>query len=130
MYFIDDVMHEVHAKHSGITLMGPCDETAGQLVAAMQFDDFVAVCGSLDEVKAVARTMYEYSCKWPVKLNTSMRLCTCQQLSNQASWLTLVLFGIVFPCLLCPRNATLACGSTTPATETRTLRRCWQRCIV
>jgi hypothetical protein len=24
LYFIDDLLHEVHAKHSGITLMGPC----------------------------------------------------------------------------------------------------------
>jgi hypothetical protein len=42
--------------------MGPCDEPAGQVVAAMQADDFVVVYGSLAEVQAVAATVYEYSC--------------------------------------------------------------------
>lgn len=70
LYFIDDLLHEVHAKHPGITLMGPCDEPASQVVAAMQADDFVAVCGSLAEVQAVAATVYEYSCKWRFKLNS------------------------------------------------------------
>jgi hypothetical protein len=70
LYFIDDLLHEVHAKHPGITLMGPCNEPAGKVVAAMQADDFVAVCGSLPEMQAVAATVYEYSCKWRFKLNS------------------------------------------------------------
>jgi hypothetical protein len=64
LYFIDDLLHEVHAKHPGITLLGPCGESAGQIVAAMQADDFVAVCGSVSEVQTVAATVYNYSCKW------------------------------------------------------------------
>jgi hypothetical protein len=36
----------------------------------MQADDFVAVCGSLAEVQAVAATVYEHSCKWRFKLNS------------------------------------------------------------
>ena len=71
LFFIDDLLREVHAKHPGITLLGPSDEAAGQVVAAMQADDFVAVCGSLSEVQAVAATVYEYSCKWRFKLNSS-----------------------------------------------------------
>jgi hypothetical protein len=71
LYFIDDLLHEVHAKHPGITLMSPCGESSGQVVAAMQADDFVAVCGSVSEVQAVAATVYSYCCKWRFKLNTS-----------------------------------------------------------
>jgi hypothetical protein len=87
------MLHEVHAKHPGITLMGPCDEPAGQVVAAMQADDFVAVCvcGSLAEVKAVAATVYEYSCKWRFKLNSLksavMHVSSARQPSQLMLWL-------------------------------------------
>jgi hypothetical protein len=47
----------------------PHDEPAGQVVAAMQ--PFVAVCGSLAEVQAVAATDYYYICKWRFKLHSS-----------------------------------------------------------
>jgi hypothetical protein len=60
----------MHAKHPGITLMGSCGEPAGQVVAAMQADDFAAVCGSVSEVQAVAASVYTYSCKWRFKLNS------------------------------------------------------------
>jgi hypothetical protein len=70
LLFIDDLLRDVHAKHPGVTLMGPRDEPAGQVVAAMQADDFVAVCGSLSEVQAVAATVYHYSCQWRFKLHS------------------------------------------------------------
>jgi hypothetical protein len=44
--------------------------TYTRTVAAMQADDFVAVCAFLAEVQAVAATVYGYSCKWRFKLNS------------------------------------------------------------
>jgi len=38
-------------------------------VAAMQADDFVAVCCTLEEARAVAQTVYEYGCRWHFRLN-------------------------------------------------------------
>jgi hypothetical protein len=52
------------------------------------------------------------------------------QAYSPASWLILASFGMVCLCLLYQSTATLACGSTMPATGIRTLRRCWQKCIV
>jgi hypothetical protein len=66
----DDLLREVHAKHPGVTLLGPCGEPAGEVVAAMQADDFVAVCGSLSDVQAVAMTVHDYCCTWRFRLNS------------------------------------------------------------
>jgi hypothetical protein len=57
----------VWAKHPGVTLLGP--GTSTQIVAAMQADDFVAVCDSIEEARAVAETVYQYSRKWLLRLN-------------------------------------------------------------
>jgi len=35
----------------------------------MQADDFVAVCDSIEEARAVAQTVYDYSRKWQFRLN-------------------------------------------------------------
>jgi hypothetical protein len=64
------LLQEVHAKHPGVTILGPCGEPATSVVAAMQADDFVAVCDSLQEAQAVAATVYAYSCKWRFQLNS------------------------------------------------------------
>jgi hypothetical protein len=71
LHFIDDLLTEVWQKHPGVTLLGPSDRSPARNVAAMQADDFVAVCGSLSEVQAVAQTVYEYSQKWQFRLNSS-----------------------------------------------------------
>jgi hypothetical protein len=67
LYFIDDLLREVWAKHPGVTLLGP--GTSTQIVAAMQADDFVAVFDSIEEARAVAETVYQYSRKWLFRLN-------------------------------------------------------------
>jgi hypothetical protein len=69
LYFIDDLLREVWAKHPGVTLIGPGGGTSTQVVAAMQADDFVAVCDSIEEARAVAETVYQYSMKWLFRLN-------------------------------------------------------------
>jgi hypothetical protein len=122
LYFIDDLLHEVHAKHPGITLMGPSDEPATQVVAAMQGDDFVAVCGSLAEVQAVAATVYEYSCKWRVKLNSLKSAVMHVSPARQPSQLVDSGIGWKGVAVLVV-TATWACGSTMLATGIRTLRR-------
>jgi hypothetical protein len=71
LYFVDDLLSEVWEKHPGVTLLGPCDRSPARNVAAMQADDFVAVCGSLSEVQAVAQTVHEYSLKWHFRLNSA-----------------------------------------------------------
>jgi len=70
LFFIDGLLREVSAQHPGVTLLSPMGSSAS-VVAAMQADDFVAACGSLEEVQAVARTVYAYSCKWRFRLNSS-----------------------------------------------------------
>ena len=70
LYFINDLLSEVWAKHPGITLLGPSDRSSCKAVAAMQADDFVAVCSSLEEAQAVAQTVYDYSAKWCFRLNS------------------------------------------------------------
>jgi hypothetical protein len=40
-----------------------------QVVAAMQADDFVAICHSIEEARAVAEIVYQYSRKWLFRLN-------------------------------------------------------------
>jgi hypothetical protein len=42
---------------------------AGVLLWPFQADDFIAVCGSLHEVQAVAAYVHNYSCKWRFKPN-------------------------------------------------------------
>ena len=69
LYFIDDLLREVWAKHPGVTLLGPNGGTSTQVVAAMQADDFVAVCDSIEEARAVAETVYQCSRKWHFRLN-------------------------------------------------------------
>jgi len=59
----------MYAKHPGVTLIGPGGGTSTQVVAAMQADDFVAVCDSVEEARAVAETVYQYSMKWLFRLN-------------------------------------------------------------
>lgn len=71
LYFIDDLLKEVHDKHPGITLLGPRAAPSVAVVAAMQADDFVAVCSSLAEVREVARTISEYSNRWRFRLNSA-----------------------------------------------------------
>lgn len=70
LFFINDLLTEVWDKHPGVTLLGPCDASNNKAVAAMQADDFVAVCGSLAESQAVAQTVYKYSQKWCFRLNS------------------------------------------------------------
>ena len=70
LFFIDGLLKEVHAKHPGVTLLSPMG-IAESVVAAMQADDFVAVCDSAEQARAVANTVYAYSCKWRFRLNSS-----------------------------------------------------------
>eukprot|EP00775_Hariotina_reticulata_P012048 gene12048-biopygen13951 len=49
LFFIDDLLREVWTKHPGVTVLGSGGDTPGQFVAAMQADDFVAVCDSIEE---------------------------------------------------------------------------------
>jgi exonuclease III len=70
LFFIDDLLKEVWEKHPGVALLGPSDSASGKAVAAMQADDFVAVCGSLEEVQAVAATVHNYSKQWRFRLNS------------------------------------------------------------
>jgi len=75
---IDDLLREVWAKHPGVTLIGPGGGTSTQVVAAMQADDFVAVCDSIEEARAVAETIYQYSMKWLFRLNAKKSaIMTC-----------------------------------------------------
>jgi hypothetical protein len=53
-----------------VTLLGP--GTSTQVVAAMQADDFVTVCVSIEEAREVAETVYQYSRKWLFRLNAKM----------------------------------------------------------
>lgn len=71
LFFIDDLLKEVHEKHPGVTLLGPCGSQANKAVAAMQADDFVAVCTSLAEAQDVAATVYNYSQCWRFRLNSA-----------------------------------------------------------
>jgi len=71
LFFIDDLLKEVWSKHPGVNLLGPCDNGApSKAVAAMQADDFVAVCSSLEETQAVANTVLDYSNMWRFRLNS------------------------------------------------------------
>jgi hypothetical protein len=75
-----------------VTLLGP--GTSTQVVAAMQADDFVAVCDSIEEARAVAETVYQYSRKWLFRLNAKksaiMHVTPSRQQSN------LVASGIIW----------------------------------
>eukprot|EP00775_Hariotina_reticulata_P015172 gene15172-biopygen2043 len=57
LFFIDDLLREVWTKHPGVTVLGSGGDTPAQFVAAMQADDFVAVCDSIEEARAVAQTV-------------------------------------------------------------------------
>ena len=57
-------------------------------------DDFVAVCGSLEEAQAVAATVYAYSCKWRFQLNSAKSAIMHVASGNTASHL--VKSGIVW----------------------------------
>ena len=70
LFFINDLLCEVWNKHPGVTLLGPSEDSSNKAVAAMQADDFVAVCSSLAEAQAVAQTVYDYSIKWCFRLNS------------------------------------------------------------
>eukprot|EP00775_Hariotina_reticulata_P005098 gene5098-biopygen6886 len=69
LFFIDDLLREVWTKHPGVTVLGSGGDTPAQFVAAMQANDFVAVCDSIEEARAVAQTVYDYSRKWQFRLN-------------------------------------------------------------
>ena len=71
LFFIDGLLREVGARHPGVTLLSPTGTTVSAVVGAMQADDFVAVCDTLDQVQAVANTVYAYSCKWRFRLNSA-----------------------------------------------------------
>jgi hypothetical protein len=70
LLFINDLLCEVWNKHPGVKLLGPSEDSSNKVVAAMQADDFVAVCSSLAEAQAIAQTMYNYSAKWCFRLNS------------------------------------------------------------
>ena len=70
LYFIDDLLKEVYAKHPGVQIVDCSTGAVSDVAAAMQADDLVVVCESLEEIQAVAKTVYAYSKKWRFKLNS------------------------------------------------------------
>lgn len=69
LFFADSLLSEVWEKHPGVQLPACADVEPAKVVAAMLADDFVAVCASLAEAKAVAQTISEHSMKWRYALN-------------------------------------------------------------
>ena len=70
LFFIDDLLREICAKHPGVQLVDCSTDAVSDVAAAMQADDLVVVCDSLEEVQAVADIVYAYSKKWRFKLNS------------------------------------------------------------
>lgn len=71
LFFIDGLLREVSVRHPGVTLLSSAGTPVSAVVGAMQADDFVAVCDTIDQVQAVANTVYAYSCKWRFRLNSA-----------------------------------------------------------
>jgi hypothetical protein len=70
LFFIDDLLKEIHAKHPGVQVVDCSTGAVSDVAAAMQADDLVVVCDSLEGLQAVAETVYAYSNKWRFKLNS------------------------------------------------------------
>ena len=71
LFFIDDLLQEIWRKFPGVQIVDCSTGAVSDVVAAMQADDLVVVCESLEETHAVAATILEYSKKWRFKLNGS-----------------------------------------------------------
>jgi hypothetical protein len=71
LLFIDELLQEIWRKFPGVQIVDCSTGAVTDVVAAMQADDLVVVCDTLEESQAVAATILEYSRKWRFQLNGS-----------------------------------------------------------